>query len=45
MEKLTGKTHALKGLLYVFLCYGSFCLGGFVIVAEEMVEFGDCRVN
>lgn len=43
VERLTGKTSALKGLLYMFLCYGSYALGGFVIVAEEMVESGDCK--
>ena len=43
VERLTGKSGALKGLLYTFLCYGSYSVGGFVIVAEEMVESGDCQ--
>lgn len=43
VERLTGRTGALKGLLYTFVCYGSYALGGFVIVAEEMVESGDCQ--
>lgn len=43
VERLTGKTGALRGLLFTFFCYGSYFLGGFVIVAEEMVESGDCK--
>lgn len=43
VERLTGKAGALKGLLYTFLCYGSYSVGGFVIIAEEMVESGDCK--
>lgn len=43
VERLTGRRGALKGLLYTFLCYGSYAVGGFVIIAEEMVESGDCR--
>lgn len=43
VEKLTGRRSALKGLLYTFLCYGSYSVGGFVIIAEEMVESGDCK--
>lgn len=43
VERLTSRSGALKGLLYVFLCYGSYFLGGFVIVAQEMIEFGKCK--
>ena len=43
VERLTGRANALKGLLYTFLCYGSYSVGGFVIIAEEMVESGDCK--
>ena len=43
VEKLTGRRSALKGLLYTFLCYGSYSVGGFVVIAEEMVESGDCK--
>lgn len=43
VEKLTGRKGAMKGLLYTFLCYGSYSVGGFVIIAEEMVESGDCK--
>lgn len=43
VERLTGRTSALKGLLLTFLFYGSYFVGGFIIVAEEMVESGDCK--
>lgn len=43
VERLTGRKNALKGLLYTFLCYGSYSVGGVVIIAEEMVESGDCK--
>ena len=43
VERLTTKSGAMKGLLYTFLFYGCYFLGGFVIVAEEMVEYGDCK--
>lgn len=43
VERLTKRTSALKGLLLTFLFYGSYFVGGFIIVAEEMVESGDCK--
>jgi hypothetical protein len=43
VERLTGRASALKGLLYVFICYGSYFLAGFVVVAQEMIEFGNCK--
>lgn len=45
VEKLTGNKSALKGLLYVFLCYGSYCLCALVVVAQEMIEFGTCKAD
>lgn len=44
-EKLTGKKKSLKISLYVFLCYGSYCLGALIIVAQEMIEFGTCKAD
>lgn len=45
VEKLTGKKNTLKGLFYVFVCYGSYCLGALIIVAQEMIEFGTCTAE
>lgn len=45
VEKLTGKKSVLKGLLCVFLCYGSYCLCALVAVAQEMIEFGTCKAD
>lgn len=45
VEKLTGNKNVLKGLLYVFLCYGSYCLCALVAVAQEMIEFGTCKAD
>ncbi|KAL9124104.1 MAG: hypothetical protein Q9217_006534 [Psora testacea] len=42
LEKLSGRRDAMKGFLIVFLSYGSYSLSGFVIVAQEMLEFGKC---
>lgn len=43
VERLTSRKMAMKGLGYTFLCYGCYFLGGFVIVAQEMIEAGDCK--
>lgn len=45
IEKLTGNKSTLKGLVYVFLCYGSYCLSALVVVAQEMIEFGTCNAD
>ena len=45
IEKMNGKKNTLKGFLYIFLCYGSYCLGALVIVAQEMIEFGTCKAE
>lgn len=45
VEKLAGKKSALKGLFYAFLLYGSYCLCGFIVVAQEMIEFGTCKAG
>ncbi|MCJ1269437.1 hypothetical protein MMC22_009329 [Lobaria immixta] len=44
IEKLT-KNNTLKGLIFVFVCYGSYCLGALVVVAQEMIEFGTCKAD
>ena len=43
VERHMDKKTALKGLIIVFLSYGTNCLCGLVIVAQEMVEFGTCK--
>lgn len=44
VERLTGKKTSLKGMLFIFIFYGSNCLCGLTIVAQEMLEFGTCKV-
>lgn len=39
-ERRAGKKINLKVLLYVFVCYGYYCLCAMVLVAQEMIEFG-----
>lgn len=43
IEILSARNRALKGLLIVFICYGSYFLSGFYVVAQEMLEFGICK--
>ena len=43
VERLTGRRKAMIGLLVTFVRYGSNCLCGLVIVAQEMIEFGTCE--
>ena len=42
LEKLSGNSNVVKGLGIAFVSYGSYCLSGFVTVAQEMVEIGKC---
>ena len=42
VEKLQGRKYVLKGLLFVFVSYGTYCISGFVTVAQEMLEIGKC---
>ena len=42
VEKVVGNTQVLKGLAVVFASYGSYCISGFVTVAQQMVEVGKC---
>ena len=43
VEKLTGKKSSIRGLLLIFLFYGSNCVCGLTVVAQEMLEFGTCK--
>lgn len=42
VEKLSGNSAVMKGLLVVFLSYGTYCISGFVAVAQEMIMIGKC---
>ena len=42
VEKLSGRRELLKGFLIIFVSYGSYCLSGFVTVAQQMLEMGKC---
>ncbi|KAL8761028.1 MAG: hypothetical protein Q9184_002817 [Pyrenodesmia sp. 2 TL-2023] len=43
VEAATGKRKVLRGLIYVFLSYGSYSLMGLVTVVQEMIESGTCK--
>lgn len=43
IEWWTRKRAALWGILIIFCCYGSYCVCGFYVVAQEMLEFGNCK--
>lgn len=43
VERWTRKKTAIWGLLIIFCCYGSYCVCGFFVVAQEMLEFGTCK--
>lgn len=43
VERWTRKKTALWGMLIVFIFYGSYCVCGFYVVAQEMLEFGTCK--
>lgn len=45
VEKQSEKKSALKAFLVMFVCYGSYCLCGLVVVAQEMFEFGTCKAD
>ena len=42
VEKVQGKKLVLKGLLIIFISYGSYCISGWVTVAQEMLDIGSC---
>lgn len=43
VERLTGKKSSIRGFFIIFLFYGSNCVCGLTIVAQEMLEFGTCK--
>ena len=43
VEMMTGKRRALHGFVITFIGYGTYCLCGLVMVAQEMIEFGTCK--
>ncbi|KAI4159474.1 MAG: hypothetical protein LQ342_006553 [Letrouitia transgressa] len=43
IERITGRVSSVKGLLVMFVIYGSYTVGGLVIVTREMVNFGKCQ--
>ena len=43
VERLIGKKNSMRGLLLIFLVYGSNCVCGLFVVAQEMLEFGTCK--
>ena len=42
VENLSGNSAILKGFAIVFASYGSYCIYGFVTVAQEMLKIGKC---
>lgn len=43
VEMLTGRKSSIRGLIVIFIAYGSNCLCGLTMVAQEMIEFGTCK--
>lgn len=43
VERWTRKRTALWGMLSIICFYGSYCVCGFYVVAQEMLEFGTCK--
>ncbi|KAL8835230.1 MAG: hypothetical protein Q9170_003392 [Blastenia crenularia] len=43
IEAATGKRKMIRGLLFIFLSYGSYSIMGLVAVVQEMIEFGTCE--
>ena len=43
VERLTGRKSSIRGFFIMFLVYGSNCVCGLTIVAQEMLEFGTCK--
>ncbi|KAI4215629.1 MAG: hypothetical protein LQ351_002098 [Letrouitia transgressa] len=43
IERVTGRVSSVKGLLVMFVIYGSYTVGGLVVVTREMVNFGKCQ--
>lgn len=43
IEAATSKRKIMRGLLFIFLSYGSYSIMGLVAVIQEMMEFGTCK--
>lgn len=43
VEAASGKRKVLRGLILVFLSYGSYSLMGLVVVVQEMIQSGTCK--
>lgn len=43
VEMITGRKSSIRGLIIIFIAYGSNCLCGLTMVAQEMIEFGTCK--
>ncbi|KAL8784955.1 MAG: hypothetical protein Q9195_008821 [Heterodermia aff. obscurata] len=43
VERLTGKKSSIRAFFIIFLFYGSNCVCGLTVVAQEMLEFGTCK--
>ncbi len=44
-DRLISRKRAIGGLLFIIWAYGSYCVGGFVIIAQELVESGMCTAT
>lgn len=43
VEAATGKGRIVRGLVIIFLSYGSYCIMGLVVVVQQMAESGTCK--
>ncbi|KAL8949949.1 MAG: hypothetical protein Q9222_003981 [Ikaeria aurantiellina] len=43
VESVNGKSNVVRSFLIIFATYGSYCVMGFYVVAQEMIEFGTCK--
>lgn len=45
MGQVAARANSLQTSLIVLVAYGSSCVGGLVVVAQEMIEFGTCKAT
>ncbi|KAL8860783.1 MAG: hypothetical protein Q9178_002813 [Gyalolechia marmorata] len=43
VEGVDGKKNVIKSFVLIFLTYGSYCIMGFYVVVQEMLETGTCK--
>ncbi|KAL8716203.1 MAG: hypothetical protein Q9220_000108 [cf. Caloplaca sp. 1 TL-2023] len=43
VEAVNGKSNVVTSFLIIFATYGSYCVMGLYVVAQEMIEFGTCK--